>query len=213
MCHLAQLGSSASHTVTPITKIIEIKMINIMLATDMAGRAMSFLNQELSSTSLVYIVGDNLSRQAISPSLRLRSGELVWLLPTLHFRFKVVYRTEEVAIMIKIKRIYEDRSPDDGFRILIDRLWPRGISKEEAKFDIWIKEIAPSTELRHWFNHQPALFDEFRKKYFAELSTNPATAEIADILKKHDVVTFVYSAKDEADNNAVVLREYFQSKG
>lgn len=113
--------------------------------------------------------------------------------------------------MIKLKRAYEDYEPSDGYRVLVDRLWPRGISKEEAKIDEWVKEIAPSTELRKWFEHEDPKWPEFREKYFQELkNVEPLVHEIME-KQKNRTVTFVYAAKDELYNNAVALKEYIDT--
>lgn len=108
-----------------------------------------------------------------------------------------------------IKRIYEEPLKSDGIRILIDRLWPRGISKDEAHLDYWFKEIAPSTKLREWFNHQPDRFEEFSKKYISELKNNEYVDKIRDLLKKHNV-TLIFAAKDLKFNHAVVLQKFIQ---
>lgn len=111
---------------------------------------------------------------------------------------------------LSIKRVYEDASGEDGYRILIDRLWPRGLSKEKAAIDLWLKEIAPSTELRKWFDHDPEKWDGFRKKYKEEIKENKETSkELKDAISKHDKVTLVYGAKEERYNDAVVLKEVF----
>ena len=108
---------------------------------------------------------------------------------------------------LKIKRIYEDPSEDDGYRILVDRIWPRGVSKEDAKLDDWKKEIAPSEKLRKWFNHDPDKFDEFAKKYRDELDTKKeALTEIRDKMESR-TVTLLYGAKDIVHNQAVVLQD------
>lgn len=108
---------------------------------------------------------------------------------------------------LKIKRVYEAPSLDDGVRILVDRLWPRGIKKEDAHIDFWDKEIAPSTELREWFGHKPKLFEEFSKKYMQELKNHEdRLKEIKEMLKTKNV-TLVYGAKDTKDNQAVVLKK------
>ena len=113
--------------------------------------------------------------------------------------------------MIKIKRAYVNADKNDGYRILIDRLWPRGLSKDKAKTDIWLKEIAPSNELRKWFSHDPVKWNEFRRKYEAELNNKLVyIQEIRKIEKKEKLVTFLYSAKDEEHNNAVVLKNFLQ---
>ena len=114
-------------------------------------------------------------------------------------------------MQIKIKRAYESPSSDDGYRILVDRLWPRGISKEKAKVDFWPKELAPSTELRHWYGHDPEKWAEFKSRYFAELDGNPELVnELLDYVDK-GTVTFVYSSKEQRLNNAIALKEYVES--
>lgn len=111
---------------------------------------------------------------------------------------------------LTIKRAYEPVAPDDGFRVLIDRLWPRGLSKEKAAVDLWLKEIAPSTELRQWFNHEAEKWPGFRQRYKAEIRANKAASAILkEALDMHPHVTLVYAAKDEAHNDAVVLQEVF----
>lgn len=107
---------------------------------------------------------------------------------------------------IKIKRIYEDFSKNDGYRILIDRIWPRGVSKETAKLDDWNKDIAPSTELRKWFDHDPEKFDEFAKKYRNELDDKKDSLEGIKKKAKQKTVTLLYGAKDTEHNQAVVLQ-------
>jgi uncharacterized protein YeaO (DUF488 family) len=114
--------------------------------------------------------------------------------------------------MIKIKRIYEKYSPDDGFRILIDRLWPRGVSKDIAHVDLWFKEIAPTDHLRKWFSHDPRKWEVFKKKYIKELKENkPSLDKIKDLKKEHKNITLIFSAKDEQHNNAVVLSEFLHT--
>ncbi len=113
--------------------------------------------------------------------------------------------------MIKIKRIYDRANPDDGYRILVDRLWPRGVSKAEADIDYWIKDIAPSEELRKWFDHDPAKWDAFSTQYRQELQSNTkAVEELLVLINSHDQVTLVFAAKDEQHNNAVVLQKLLQ---
>lgn len=113
---------------------------------------------------------------------------------------------------IKLKRIYEKPSRGDGYRVLVDRIWPRGISKEAAKIDAWHKEIAPSNDLRKWFGHEPEKWKEFKARYFAELKDrSEAVEELVSIVKKRSV-TFVYAAKDEQMNNAAALKEYIEKK-
>ena len=109
---------------------------------------------------------------------------------------------------IQVKRIYEAASPSDGTRILVDRLWPRGISKEAANIAYWAKEIAPSAELRKWYQHDPAKWDEFRARYFAELDCNPNGISELRSHMGDGTVTFVFSSKETVLNNAYALREY-----
>ena len=109
---------------------------------------------------------------------------------------------------IYIKRVYETQNKNDGFRILVDRLWPRGITKEQAQADSWLKEIGPSTALRKWFNHEPAKWTLFRKKYRIELKSSPVLQELLQLCREHKTITLIYSAKDTAHNQAVVLQEY-----
>ena len=113
---------------------------------------------------------------------------------------------------LAIKRVYEPVSAKDGYRILVDRLWPRGLSKERAEVDLWLKDIAPSTELRRWFGHDPGKWNGFRRKYSAELATH--AEEIAQIRKlaKRRRVTLVYGARDTEYNDAVVLLGYLESR-
>lgn len=113
---------------------------------------------------------------------------------------------------IQIKRVYEKPSADDGKRILVDRLWPRGLTKEKARIDIWMKNIAPSTELRQWFGHDPSKWEEFKRRYSEELRTNKVTvAELTEQIKKGKT-TLVYGAKDELHSHAVVLKDYLINK-
>ncbi|MFI5410916.1 DUF488 domain-containing protein [Kaistia sp. UC242_56] len=113
--------------------------------------------------------------------------------------------------MIQLKRIYEPASPEDGFRVLVDRLWPRGVSKERAAVDLWARDVAPSTELRQWFHHEAANWDEFIVRYRQELAANPAAVSALREKCAGRVTTLLYGAKDEAQNQAVVLREVLQS--
>lgn len=107
---------------------------------------------------------------------------------------------------LKLKRIYEPARDDDGARILVDRLWPRGISKQKAALADWMKEAAPSAELRQWFGHDPARWDDFRKRYRAELKNNPCVAALR-AMARQGMVTLVYGAQDEQHNQAIVLAE------
>ena len=108
---------------------------------------------------------------------------------------------------IAIKRAYEPFSKTDGYRILVDRLWPRGIKKEDAHVDQWLKEVAPSTALRKWFNHEPEKWKSFVTKYKAELRGSAALDELLALLKQNKTVTLLYSAKDEQHNQAVALKQ------
>jgi len=109
---------------------------------------------------------------------------------------------------VRIKRAYEAPSSDDGERILIDRLWPRGVKKEALQLSEWTKDLAPSGELRKWFNHEPERWPEFRRRYAAELAEHPGPFEALRERARKGVVTLVYSAHDETVNNAVAMREY-----
>ena len=114
---------------------------------------------------------------------------------------------------ITLKRAYEKATDDDGKRILVDRLWPRGVSKERAKLDGWLKDVAPSTELRKWFGHDPDRWAEFQKRYRAELRGNAALAELKGIVKQGGRVTLIYGACDELHNEAVVLKRILDRVG
>jgi uncharacterized protein YeaO (DUF488 family) len=113
--------------------------------------------------------------------------------------------------MVKLKRAYEAPTKDDGERVLVERLWPRGLTKQKAKIDLWVKEISPSTELRKWFGHDPEKWDEFRRRYKSELKQQP---ELVDQLRdkaRKGPITFVYAAKDELHNSALLLKEFVES--
>jgi uncharacterized protein YeaO (DUF488 family) len=112
--------------------------------------------------------------------------------------------------MLKVKRIYETESSADGRRILVDRLWPRGIKKEEVKVDEWLKEIAPSDELRKWFAHDPSKWQVFKKKYAHEVGGKPDLIQQLRKESRKATVTLVYSAKDSEHNNAVALKEIIE---
>ncbi len=113
--------------------------------------------------------------------------------------------------MLKLKRIYDSYHKEDGYRILVDRLWPRGVSKEDAHIDLWMKDIAPSDELRKWFHHEEAKWDEFKKRYSKELQNNSQhIKELKDLVKRHRVITLLYGAKDTEHNQAVVLKEFLE---
>lgn len=113
---------------------------------------------------------------------------------------------------VVIKRAYEDASAEDGYRILVDRLWPRGVSREHAHIHLWLKSVAPSPELRTWWNHDPARLGEFAARYRAELDSVPdaaaGVAQLRTLIAAHDPVTLVYGARDPEVNHAAVLRDY-----
>ncbi|WP_455087022.1 DUF488 domain-containing protein [Prevotella denticola] len=108
---------------------------------------------------------------------------------------------------MKIKRAYAPAEESDGYRILVDRLWPRGISKEKAQIDLWLKSVAPSNELRKWFGHDPEKFPEFEQRYRAELAGSGALDGLRAVLREHPDATLLFAAHDEEHNNAVVLKE------
>jgi len=113
--------------------------------------------------------------------------------------------------MIRLKRAYDEPSRQDGLRILVERLWPRGVSKEDAAVDLWLKDLAPSTELRKWFGHDPDKWNEFRKRYQSELKER---GDLLTLLKHRTTegnVTFVYASRDEEHNSAVALKEYLEA--
>jgi uncharacterized protein YeaO (DUF488 family) len=108
---------------------------------------------------------------------------------------------------IKIKRVYEQPSKEDGTRILVDRLWPRGLTKEKASVDLWLKEVAPSSDLRKWFGHDPQKWNEFKERYLSELASKGDSLRLLKQEREKGVVTLVYGARDEEHNEAVVLQE------
>jgi uncharacterized protein YeaO (DUF488 family) len=113
---------------------------------------------------------------------------------------------------IHIKRVYEPFDKADGYRVLVDRLWPRGIKKENAHVDVWMKDVAPSVELRRWFNHDPEKWKAFSVKYRQELKGSGALRELANLSKRHRTMTLVYGARDEEHNQAVVLKKIINSR-
>ena len=108
-----------------------------------------------------------------------------------------------------LKRAYESPAETDGQRILVDRLWPRGLTKIKTKIDLWLKEVAPSTELRQWFRHDPEKWPEFKRRYYAELENNPALLQLEALAGQGDI-TLVYAAKDHVHNEAAVLKEILE---
>lgn len=113
--------------------------------------------------------------------------------------------------MIKLKRVYLAPANTDGCRVLVDRLWPRGLSKQKAAVDLWLRDIAPSTALRRWYGHEPERWPEFRRRYTAELKRQKAAlAALRALLKEHAVVTLLFSSKEERLNNAAALKIYLR---
>ncbi|MHB8085749.1 MAG: DUF488 domain-containing protein [Dehalococcoidia bacterium] len=113
---------------------------------------------------------------------------------------------------IKVRRVYEQPEAQDGTRVLVDRLWPRGLSKEKAKIDLWVKNLAPSNELRKWYGHEPSKWEEFKKRYFAELDGQAdEVKKLASIVRK-EPVTFLYGSKEEKINNAQALKLYVKDR-
>ena len=113
---------------------------------------------------------------------------------------------------VNIKRVYEEPKKSDGKRILVDRLWPRGLRKAEVKVDLWLKEIAPSTALRKWFSHEPSKWEEFKKRYSVELEKKSEQISLLEREVSEGKVTLIYGAKDQEHNGAVVLREFLEYK-
>ncbi len=114
--------------------------------------------------------------------------------------------------MIRLKRAYDPPAADDGHRVLVDRLWPRGVSKDALRLDAWLRDLAPSAALRRWFGHDPARFAEFARRYQAELQREPARALLADLARRaaRGPVTLVYAARDPDHNDAIVLRDLLE---
>jgi uncharacterized protein YeaO (DUF488 family) len=113
---------------------------------------------------------------------------------------------------IRLRRAYDEASPDDGVRVLVERLWPRGLTKERAAIDLWMKDVAPSPELRRWFNHDFARWKEFKKRYLAELAESKAAVDELRKKCRAETVTFVYAARDEHHNSALLLSEYLEGQ-
>lgn len=113
---------------------------------------------------------------------------------------------------IQTKRVYEPAVPEDGFRVLVDRLWPRGLNKDQVNADLWMKEVAPSTELRKWFNHDPAKADEFKRRYARELDAQPGSVERLLAEAKKGRLTLLFASRNEQFNQVVALREYLLAK-
>ena len=117
------------------------------------------------------------------------------------------------AAGVRIKRVYDKPARTDGFRVLVDRLWPRGLKKEAARLDVWLRDIAPTTELRKWYGHEPEKWPEFRRRYRAELRAHRAELDDLRLRASHEPVTLLYGAKDAHINHAVVLKELLTPKG
>jgi uncharacterized protein YeaO (DUF488 family) len=116
--------------------------------------------------------------------------------------------------MIRTKRIYEAPDGEDGFRVLVERLWPRGMRKERAEIDLWMRDAGASPALRKWFGHDPAKWEEFEDKYFHELSGNHEVIDqLTALAREHPVITLLFAAKDEEHNNAVALKQYLDMRG
>lgn len=113
---------------------------------------------------------------------------------------------------IQLKRAYEKPAAGDGFRVLVDRIWPRGMTKENLKVDLWLKEVAPSTELRKWFGHDPQRWDEFKKRYFKELGSHPDEVRLLRDKMRHGELTLVFGSKEERFNNAEAIKEYLETR-
>ena len=114
--------------------------------------------------------------------------------------------------MLALKRVYDKAAPEDGVRFLVERLWPRGIKKTDLRLDDWLKDAAPSNELRRWFAHDPNKWTEFQKRYFAELDRHPEACEPIRSAARHGRVTLIYSSHDAEHNNAVALKEYLSAR-
>lgn len=113
--------------------------------------------------------------------------------------------------MIRLKRVYEPPSQDDGFRVLVERLWPRGLSKPLAQVDLWLKDIAPSPPLRRWYGHDVTKWEEFQRRYRAELRDNAAVRQVQELLREKQTLTFVYAARDVEHNSAQVLKAFLEA--
>ena len=115
--------------------------------------------------------------------------------------------------MINLKRAYEKPAPEDGFRVLVERLWPRGLKKEAVALDLWLKDVAPSPELRRWFGHDPGRWEEFRRRYFAEMrERRDLVKALREKIREKGTVTFVFAARNEEQNNAVALRDFLEGR-
>ena len=114
--------------------------------------------------------------------------------------------------MIRLKRAYEKPGPEDGFRVLVERLWPRGLKKEAVALDLWLKDVAPSPELRRWFGHDPARWEEFCRRYWIELAERPTAVKVLQEKMREGQVTLVYGSRDQEHNAAVALKEFLENE-
>jgi uncharacterized protein YeaO (DUF488 family) len=144
---------------------------------------------------------------AISPRPK---ASLTWNNKSLVLVIRAGDNLKELIMTVRIKRIYEPAAKSDGYRILVDRLWPRGIKKADAHFDKWLKEVAPTNELRKWFSHDPEKWKQFITKYHSELKGSDAFKELRSLVKEHKTVTLLYGAKDEEHNQAEALRQFLE---
>ncbi|MEM3794700.1 MAG: DUF488 domain-containing protein [Thermoprotei archaeon] len=115
-------------------------------------------------------------------------------------------------VNIKVKRVYEQRAEADGYRVLVDRIWPRGLSKKDVRVDVWLREVAPSDTLRKWFAHDPAKWEEFKSRYAKELESNKEFERLLQLVRGKEIVTLVYSAKDTEHNQAVALKTLLEER-
>jgi uncharacterized protein YeaO (DUF488 family) len=127
-------------------------------------------------------------------------------------RSRAAFDEKGAALMVRVKCAYDASTTSDGRRVLVDRAWPRGLSKDELRLDEWIKEIAPSAALRRWFGHDPAKFEAFKRRYFRELDQKPEKVQQLSERARIGTVTLVYGTKDEHHNNAVALEEYIEDR-
>ena len=141
-----------------------------------------------------------------TPIVKNRSSSISIGIRTYSFEIKHT----SVTTRIYFKRVYDKPSTKDGFRVLVDRLWPRGVKKENANIDLWCKDIAPSNDLRKWFGHNPAKWDEFKSRYFKELDRNREAVSLLVEKAGREPLTLLFSAKDKIFNNATVLMEYIK---
>ena len=128
--------------------------------------------------------------------------------------FPLLTGTDEIIFnsMVKLKRVYLPPTPDDGLRVLVERLWPRGVTKEQAALDVWLQEVAPSPELRRWFGHDPAKWPEFRRRYWQELAAKQKETDFLQQEGRNGAVTLVYAARDEEHNAALALKQFLEEK-